>query len=77
MTEEKVISPFELGVLAAMQLIGKAIAMNPHLDIEELKQDAQRVMDAMPSGPKWAGDSPGEHQAAITALLNGIERVKR
>lgn len=77
MSEEKVITPFELGVLAAMQLVGKVIAMNPQLDVEQLKQDAHRVMNALPSEPKWAGDSPAIHQAAIQNLLTGVDLVKR
>ncbi len=77
MSEEKVITPFEIGVLAAMQLVGKAIAMNPHLDVEDLKASAERVMAAMPSEPKWVGNSPTIHQAAIKNLLTGIDLVKR
>ncbi|QGA51088.1 hypothetical protein [Pseudomonas brassicacearum] len=76
MSDEKVITPFELGVCVAMQLVGKAIAMNPHLDIEELKRDAAAVMETMPSEPKWVG-GPGVHQAAIENLLVGIGKVKR
>ncbi|MFI7801096.1 hypothetical protein PSFL_21910 [Pseudomonas sp. DD1] len=77
MSEEKVITPFEQGICAAMMLIGKAIATNPALDVEELKQDAQRIMSAMPSEPKWVGGSSGIHQAAIHNLLIGIEKVSR
>lgn len=77
MSEEKVITPFELGVLSAMRLVGKAIAMNPNLDVEQLKKDAQSVMNAMPREPKWAGDSPAIHQAAIENLLKGVDLVKR
>lgn len=77
MSEEKVITPFELGVLAALQLVGKAIAMNPHLDVEDLKASADRVMALMPSEPKWAGGSSTIHQAAIKNLLTGVDLVKR
>lgn len=77
MSEEKTITPFETGVCAAMMLIGKAIAMNPHLNIDELKKDAQTLMESMPSEPKWVGGKTGIHQAAISNLLSGIEKVKR
>lgn len=77
MSEEKIITPFELGVLAAMQLVGKAIAMNPHLNIDDLKKDAQALMESMPNEPQWVGGKSGIHQAAISNLLSGIEKVKR
>ncbi|WP_047293970.1 hypothetical protein [Pseudomonas lundensis] len=77
MTEEKIITPFELSVLAAMQLVGKAIAMNPHLNIDDLKKDAQALMESMPSEPRWVGGDSGIHQAAISNLLSGVEKVKR
>lgn len=77
MSEEKVITPFELGVLAAMQLLGKAVAMNPYLDIDEFRGEAERLMKAMPDSQKWAGGEMGQHQAALHALLQGVEKVKR
>ncbi len=76
MSEEKVITPFEAGVCAAMMLLGKAIALNPHLNLDEFRKDAQAVMDSMPSDPKWVGGS-GVHQAAIKSLLAGSEKVTR
>ena len=76
MSEEKVITPFESGVCAAMMLLGKAIAMNPHLNLEDLRKDAQAIMDSMPSDPKWVGGS-GVHQTAIKSLLAGTEKVSR
>jgi hypothetical protein len=76
MSEPKVITPFESGVCAAMMLLGKAIASNPHLNLEDLRKDAQAVMDSMPSDPKWVGGS-GVHQAAINSLLLGTEKVTR
>lgn len=75
MSEEKVITPFEIGVLAALTLVGKAVAMNPGLDVDQLKIDAKSVMDLLPREPKWAGDSPSIHQSAIESLLAGIEKV--
>lgn len=77
MSEEKVITPFELGVLAAMQLLGKAVATNPHLNIDEFRGDAERLMAAMPDSQKWQGGGIGQHQAALHALLQGIEKVQR
>lgn len=77
MSEEKVITPFELGVLAAMQLLGKAVAMNPHLNVEEFRADAERLMGSMPDSQKWQGGGIGQHQAALHSLLQGIEKVKR
>lgn len=77
MSDEKVITPFELGVLAAMQLVGKAVAMNPHLNMDEFRADAERLMAAMPDGQKWKGGDMGQHQAALHALLQGTEKVQR
>ncbi|KKY51474.1 hypothetical protein AAY86_18470 [Pseudomonas amygdali pv. tabaci str. ATCC 11528] len=77
MDEEKVITPFELGVLAALQLVGKAIALNPHIDIDALKRDADGSLSLLPSEPKWAGNSPAIYRAAIESLLTGIDLVKR
>lgn len=77
MSEEKVISPFEIGVLAALQLIGKAVAMNPHLDMDQFKKDADALMTAMPNHPKWAGGELGIHQAGIDSLLRGASKVSR
>lgn len=77
MSEEKVITPFELGVLAAMQLLGKAVAMNPHLNIEQFRTDAEALMAAMPDSQKWQGGGIGQHQAALHAMLQGTEKVKR
>jgi hypothetical protein len=76
MSDENAISPFEIGVLAAMQLIGKAVAMNPHLDMEQFKKDANALMTAMPNEPSWKGGL-GVHQAAIDSLLRGAEKVDR
>ena len=77
MSEKDVVTPFEIGVLAALQLIGKAIAMNPHLDVDALKNDAERLMSSMPSEPKWEGSASGIHQHPIESLLRGIEKVQR
>ncbi|WP_122418616.1 hypothetical protein [Pseudomonas viridiflava] len=77
MNDEKVITPFEIGVLAALTVIGKAIAMNPHLDMDSLKKDAEAVMSAMPDHPKWKGGEKRVHQAPIECLLAGTEKVQR
>lgn len=77
MSDEEVITPFEISVLAALTVIGKAIAMNPHLDVEGLKKDAEAVMSAMPDTPKWKGGDKRIHQAALESLLAGMEKVKR
>ncbi|MQG92067.1 hypothetical protein [Pseudomonas sp. MN1F] len=77
MSDEKVVTPFEIGVLAAMQLLGKAVAMNPNLNIDEFRADADRLMAAMPKDPKWQGGDLGVHQAALDSLLRGIDKVQR
>lgn len=76
MTDQTVITPFEAGVTAALMLVGKAIATNPHLNVEDLKQDAQRLLDGLPKEPKWVGGK-SIHHAGIEALLTGIEKVSR
>ncbi|WP_349573089.1 hypothetical protein [Azotobacter salinestris] len=76
MSDEKAITPFEVGVCSAMTLIGKALAMSPHVDVEGLKADATRAIAAMPEEPKWQGGL-GQHQAALASLLQGLELVKR
>lgn len=77
MSEEKVITPFEIGVCVAMTLVGKALAMSPDLDVEQLKKDANKLMDSMPDEPKWAGGTERIHQAATKSLLDGLDKVKR
>jgi hypothetical protein len=76
MKEESVITPFEIGVCSALMLLGKAAALNPHLDVEEFKKDAQALMDALPSEPTWPGGKR-VHQAAIESVLDGFEKVSR
>lgn len=74
MKEESVITPFGIGVCSALMLIGKAIALNPAIDIEVLKRDAQSLMDAFPNEPAWPGGKR-HHQAAIESLLDGMAKV--
>ncbi|SDS43208.1 hypothetical protein [Pseudomonas prosekii] len=76
MTDQTVFTPFEAGVTAALMLVGKAIASNPHLNVEELKQDAQRLLESLPAEPKWVGGK-SIHHAGIESLLAGIEKVSR
>ncbi len=76
MKEESVITPFEIGVCSALMLIGKAIALNPAIDLEMLKRDAQALMDTFPDEPKWEGGKR-KHQAAVESVLDGIARVSR
>lgn len=77
MSDEKVITPFELGVCSALMLIGKALALNPNVDIDQLKKDAQAIMDTLPDEPKWHGGTERVHHGAIESLLRGVERVQR
>lgn len=77
MSDEEVISPFEVGVLAALTLLGKAAAMNPNLNMEEFRADAKRLMEKLPQEPKWQGGTLGKHQAGLDAVLRGTERVLR
>ncbi|WP_448177167.1 hypothetical protein [Pseudomonas putida] len=77
MSDEKVVTPFEIGVLAALQLLGKAVAMNPHLNMEEFRADADRLMSTLPAEPKWQGGKVGIAQSALDSLLKGTEKVKR
>ncbi|WP_445672680.1 hypothetical protein [Pseudomonas inefficax] len=74
--EDEVITPFELGVLSALMLIGKAVASNPHLNVEELKRDAAAVLSKLPENPKWKGGR-SIVRSPIEDLLVGIEKVKR
>lgn len=76
MTDQTVITPFEAGVTAALMLLGKAIATNPHLDVENLKQDAQRLLSGLPTEPQWVGGK-SIHHAGIESVLAGIEKVSR
>ncbi|MGV8917805.1 MAG: hypothetical protein ACOH2R_08405 [Pseudomonas sp.] len=74
MKSDDVVTPFELGVCSALMLIGKAIALNPSIDLEMLKQDAQAMMKAMPDEPHWEGGKQ-IHQAAIESVLAGMAKV--
>lgn len=76
MSDQTVFTPFEAGVITALMLVGKAIATSPHLNIEELKQDAQRLLEGLPAEPKWVGGK-SIHHAGIEALLAGIEKISR
>ncbi|MEX5343751.1 hypothetical protein [Pseudomonas sp. I2] len=74
--EEEVITPFEIGVLSALMLIGKAVASNPQLNVEELKRDAAAVLSKLPENPQWKGGR-SIARSPIEELLVGIEKVKR
>ncbi|PPS33954.1 hypothetical protein [Pseudomonas amygdali] len=76
MKEENVITPFEIGVCSALMLLGKAAALNPHVNIDELKRDAEALMNALPNEPTWTGGKR-IHQAAIESVLDGISKVQR
>ncbi|WP_176515900.1 hypothetical protein [Pseudomonas ceruminis] len=74
--EDEVITPFEIGVLAALTLVGKAVALNPQLDVEVLKRDAAAVLSKLPENPQWKGGR-SILRTPIEELLAGIEKVKR
>lgn len=74
--EDEVITPSELGVLSALMLIGKAVASNPQLDVEDLKRDAAAVLSMLPESPRWKGGN-SIARTPIEELLAGIQKVKR
>lgn len=77
MSNQEAITPFEQGVCVALTLVGKALASIPAIDINDLRRDAQAVIAAMPSEPRWAGGTRGVHQAALDALVAGFDKVSR
>ena len=76
MKDEGVITPFEIGVCSALALLGKIISLDPNVNTEQLKKDAQAMMDAMPSEPTWVGGK-GVHQAALQSIVDGVSRGRR
>lgn len=77
MNKQETLTPFEQGVCIALVLVGKGLAANPLLDIDDLKREARSVLESMPKEPRWAGGTRGIHQAAMESLLAGFEKAGR
>lgn len=75
MTEPRVLTPYEMGLSAALVLIGKALGSTPGLDLDALTRSAATLQAAMPQEPKLHGGQ-GEHQAALASLLSGLEAAR-
>ncbi|SNB63608.1 hypothetical protein SAMN02745900_01181 [Pseudomonas sp. URIL14HWK12:I8] len=71
----RTITPYEMGLSAALVLIGKALGSTPGLDLEGLIASAERLQGALPAEPKMQGGQ-GEHQAALSSLLQGLNAAR-
>ena len=71
----RAITPYEMGLSAALVLIGKALGSAPGLDLEGLIASAERLQGALPQEPKMQGGQ-GEHQAALSSLLQGLNAAR-
>ncbi|WP_446437115.1 hypothetical protein [Pseudomonas sp. 910_23] len=76
MTESRVLTPYEMGLSAALVLIGKALGSVHGADLDALKAAAERLQTSMPEEPKLQGGQ-GEHQSALSSLLTGLEAARK
>lgn len=75
MASNRLITPYEQGLSAALVLIGKALGSTPGLDLDGLIAAAERLQASMPQEPRMQGGQ-GEHQAALSSLLSGLEAAR-
>ena len=76
MTENRVLTPYEMGLSAALVLIGKALGSVSGADLDALKAAAERLQGSLPEEPKLR-DGRGEHQCALSSLLAGLEAARK
>lgn len=75
MSEKKVLSSFETGTLAAITLIGTALASLDLSKRTKIINAAQDLMEALPVDREYADGSSG-HQLALRALIKGLHPVE-
>lgn len=75
MMNNRVLTPYEQGLSAALVLIGKALGSTPGLEVDGLIAAAERLQASLPREPKLQ-DGQGEHQAALSSLLQGLEAAR-
>ncbi|WP_130927910.1 hypothetical protein [Pseudomonas sp. Sample_14] len=75
MSEKKVLSSFETGTLAAITLIGTALASLDLSKRTKISNAAQDLMEALPFDRDYADGSSGNH-LALRALIKGLHPVE-
>ncbi|WP_300627305.1 hypothetical protein [Pseudomonas sp.] len=71
MSEKPVVSPFQLGVCAAIQVLATAIAAIDPTKRQMIKDAAEAVMSSMPAD-KGLVDGSSEHHIALQSLIVGL-----
>lgn len=75
MNGKKVLSSFETGTLAAITLIGTALAGLDLSKRTKISNAAQDLMEALPVDREYADGSSG-HQLALRALIKGLHPIE-
>lgn len=71
MNSNRHLSDFEMGVMAAMTLIGTSLAtLDPTLR-DKIRDSAQTLIGALPDDKSLA-DGTSAHHAALKALISGL-----
>lgn len=71
MSVKPVVSPFQLGVCAAIQLLATAIATIDPTKRHMIKEAADMLIEALPADQGLA-DGSSEHHLALQALIMGL-----
>lgn len=75
MSDGKVLSPFETGTIAAITLIGTALAAIDLSKREKISASAKSLIEALPADKEYSGGSSGYHMA-LQALIAGLHPEK-
>lgn len=71
MEDKKHITPFQTGVMAAMTVIGTALASLDPSKRHLIVDTAQKLIDSLPAD-KSLEDGSSEHHLALRALISGL-----
>ncbi|WP_134943228.1 hypothetical protein [Pseudomonas syringae] len=75
--EQRVITPFEIGVCGALQVIGTAIAVLDVANREKVADAARAVIAALPADNSIAPNSSAHHLALESLILGLLPEQSR